>query len=61
MITQERVAAHAGVTRTMVNKVMNGAAKSRKVVASAEYLLALNRRDLSGALAIWIGSRGPRR
>ena len=47
MITQEQVAAHAGVSRTMANKVLNEVAKSRKVVASAEYLLTLNGRRTS--------------
>lgn len=39
-ITQEAVAAEAKVTRTMVNKVINGRAKSRPVLWVIERLLA---------------------
>lgn len=42
-ITQERVAAVAGVDRTMVNKVVNGRAKSRKVVNTITVLIAATR------------------
>lgn len=42
-ITQHRVAAVAGVDRTMVNKVVNGRAKSRKVVATITGLIAATR------------------
>ena len=41
-ITHDRVAARAGVTRTMVVHVLAGRAKSQKVVAAARGLLAEN-------------------
>lgn len=40
-ITQERVAAVAAVDRTMVNKVVNGRAKSERVLIIAEQLIRL--------------------
>lgn len=39
-ITQDRVATEAKVTRTMVNHVLNGRAKSRFVTAAINRLLA---------------------
>ena len=39
-ITQDQVALAANVTRPMVNHVLNRRAKSAKVVATAERLLA---------------------
>jgi transcriptional regulator with XRE-family HTH domain len=39
-ISQERIGDAAGVTRTMVNHVLNGRAKSQKVMAAIERLLA---------------------
>jgi len=38
-ITQDRIADEANVTRPMVNHVLNGRAKSRKVIAACERLL----------------------
>jgi transcriptional regulator with XRE-family HTH domain len=38
-ITQDRIADEANVSRTMVNHVVNGRAKSRKVMAAIERLL----------------------
>lgn len=40
-VTQDRVAIAAGVDRTMVNKVVNGRAVSRKVLDAIEDLLAV--------------------
>jgi plasmid maintenance system antidote protein VapI len=42
-VTQDRVAAVAGVHRTMVNKVVNGRAKSRKVVDTITVLISATR------------------
>jgi plasmid maintenance system antidote protein VapI len=42
-VTQDRVAAMAGVHRTMVNKVVNGRAKSRKVVDTITVLISATR------------------
>lgn len=39
-ITQDRVAREANVTRFMVNHVVNGRAKSRKVMVVIERLIA---------------------
>ena len=38
-ITQDRVADQANVTRTMGNHVLNGRAKSRKVMAAIDRLI----------------------
>jgi transcriptional regulator with XRE-family HTH domain len=38
-ITQDRIAKEAGVTRTMVNKVVNGRATSRRVRYTIERLI----------------------
>jgi hypothetical protein len=43
-ITQDSVADESNVSRPMVNHVLNGRAKSRKVIAACERLLA-NRQD----------------
>jgi transcriptional regulator with XRE-family HTH domain len=42
-ITQHRVAAVAGVDRTMVNKVINGRAKSQRVIETIVVLIATQR------------------
>jgi transcriptional regulator with XRE-family HTH domain len=43
-ITQDRIADEANVTRPMVNHVINGRAKSRKVMAAIDRLLVADGR-----------------
>ena len=47
-ITQHRVAAVAGVDRTMVNKVINGKAKSQRVLNTIVVLI-ISERELANA------------
>lgn len=42
-ITQDRVAVVAGVTRTMVNKVVNGRARSNNVLRTVHVLITAHR------------------
>lgn len=46
-ITQDAVAREANVTRPMVNHVLNGRAKSRKVMAAAERLMVERERAVA--------------
>ena len=48
-ITQHRVAAVAGVDRTMVNKVVNGRAKSQNVLKTILVLIATEREIASAS------------
>ncbi|HME96784.1 MAG TPA: helix-turn-helix transcriptional regulator [Methylomirabilota bacterium] len=50
-VTQDRVAAMAGVHRTMVNKVVNGRAKSRKVLNTITVLISATRQLEEGPAA----------
>lgn len=45
-ITQDHIAGEANVTRPMVNHVLNGRAKSQKVLAVIESLLVVRERKV---------------